>query len=1495
MSKKLTCLSVIAAIALLFSPLQSFAQGNALNKRADAKAMGPVKVDKQQAAKYKLLSERLQFPKVKQNSPFKSAMKAPVRRNAVRRSAGVLTAGEKVFWGDWEYDPLNPNLDLGWYQVDPGFMNPVQLMSFMNLDGGLNYGAAVVDGVLYGCTYYLFWGLFGMFDRVAIDTNTWEVISLDYGDMPDAAIDTATDPTTGLVYGVFFNEAGDGYVLATMDYPTWTRSDIAPLENNFVAIGITSKGVMYGVDALADLYIIDKATAAVTLVGPTGLNFVDATGSYYGMSGDIDPSDDTFFMNAIDASNLNTGLYFIDLETGAATQQGYDTGQIFNLMTPPAAIEGGVPAKPENVTLEVDGSTANAIVKFTVPTTTYDGGELTGEVSYEVTQNGQVLAEGTAQPGDEVVANVVANAEGQQFFTVVLSNAAGKSPLATIGAWIGLDIPSAVTDLEFNLEENVATVSWNAPEAGIHGGYQGDLCYNVYRIVNDDKVKVAEAITETTFTEELEIGSLSVYKYAVEALNANYTGALVYSDGVIEGDAFQVPYSALMTEEGFNFFTTFDGNGDGRTWSYMNNQFYMTYSYDGDNDDWLITPPIYLEAGKSYAFNVNAQKNSEYYFERFEVKMGNAANPEAMTTTIVEPTDLSFTPEDYGSEVIRVEESGNYYFGIHSISDYDQFNTLVNSITVDFGLEPVSPKAVENLTVTPDAKGALKAEVKFTAPTLNIGEEAIEGDVIAKIYRDDEVIAEQTVAPGAEVSYLDEEVPYGAHVYQVVPFVGENRGVKSEKVSVFVGMDVPDAVTVTETLNPAPNRVHLAWTEANKGVNGGIVLPEETYYLVYDLPLDEQGYLMMGEMVDSLFAETSTDFAAATETGEGTLGYWGVMPGNQQAGAGSLSIGSMFIGQPMTLPFFEDYAGQTLAANSLVYFRSSNLDDYTGGLQWAKESSDGDGSCLNFVSTVPESWINMSYGKLNAANGALNPVILFDYKLDNAANNAQVIIDNQKGKRDVIDLPNKGEGWQLGKVDLKEYASEDYIVPYLGVNFVEAGNMLIDNIMMIDQLEYNLVASIEAPEKVEAGQNAKVNVTVLNLGVNAANNYVVRVFADDEELALDGAKFDEIAPLASRSFTANFREDIFTDAKDVKLKVVVEYDLDLDPDDNVDETVISVKTASLAGPENVTASVKDNGVHVAWSVPEVSITEKTEDFEDTDVFVPFSTGGIDATNHYGNLGDWSLYDGNGILVYSFQNYSYPNDRGPLAWQVMNAPMVDPEFAENMGAASGDQYLQSRCTGYEEITETDHWLISPQLPGSEQTISFNVRVITDQYGVETYEVLASSNGISPSDFTVVQSFSADNTEWSNVEVTLPAGTKYFAIRHTSNDIFGLMIDDAKFVTMGGANLKGYKVYVDRILVAGLAEDVTGYVYEQFLTNGAHEIGVSGVMDNGLETKPVTVVVNVNNAPTAIESIIAKGEPFDVFTVDGVAVRRNVTNVAGLKAGVYVVNGQKVVIK
>ena len=1488
MSKKMTCMSVIASAALLLSPMRSLAQNLFEKATSPSKNQQKVQVDSR-------LAKRLHFSREKQNSPFRTAKKN-VMKKSTRLGGGVLQEGERTFWGDWEYDPLNENHNPGIYALDPEFMNPEQIFSFASSGENLQYGSAYVDGKIYGCSSILIWGIFQTYDRVTIDLATGE-LTQDYAETADLALETAKDPNTGIVYGEFLDLSGNGYVLATMDYPTWTRTDIAPLQNTYAALGISSQGQLYGVATDGNLYKIDKSNGVETLVGPTGLTLANAEGGYYGMSGDIDPADDTFFFNGINANTVETGLYYIDLETGAATQKGFDVGEVFGLMSVPAAIAEGAPAKAADLAVVFDGASTEGTLTFTVPTTTAAGEELTGDVNYQVLQNGAILAEGTAAAGANVVSTITSNGLGQQYFTVVLSNAAGKSDVASVGAWIGVDMPNLVQNLTVNIDEqNVATVTWEAPEAGIHGGFQDVLTYDVYRVVNHVPALVAENLTETTFSETIEAGDLALYQYAVVAKNSTYNGPMLTSDGKVLGDAFQVPYEAVLTD--VDFFTVINSNGDNSTWSpYSDGNWYYNYNMDNAGDDWFITPPIYLEAGKSYSINVNMGTNSSYYTERFEVKLGKDATAEAMTIPVVEPTELAtnYAGVDYGTERISVEESGNYYVGIHAISDPDQFYLFLNAISVGFGLVDESPKAAENLTVTADPNGALKATVTFTAPSKNFADEDLEGDLKAQILRDKEVIAEVPYTAGAEVTYVDEPAPHGTHSYQVICYAGEINGQKSNIVSAFIGYDVPVAVNVTKTLNPDANRVHLEWEPATQGVTGGLVDPNETYYLVYSTAV-EGNSLTLTDMVDSLYAETQTDFADATEVGDNDMAYWAVMPGNVQAGTGDATLGSMWVGQPMTMPFFDNFAGNTVGGN-LYYFRSGNTDSYSSGLAFATESSDGDGSCLNFISTVPQSWLNMSYGKLTAANGALNPVIIFDYKLDNVANNAQVIIDNQNDKKIVTDLVSNGTTeWQTAKFDLKEFANERYIVPYIGANFVEAGNMLIDNIMMIDQLEYNLVASISAPAKVEAGQNSKVTVKVRNLGVNAASNYTVRVFADDVELAIDGAQFTDIASLETRTFTANYREDIFSDAKNVKLKAVVEYDLDLDPDDNVAETMVEVKTASTNGPENVSASVKDNGVHVAWSVPEVKITEMTENFEDQEVFEPFSVGGITETNHYGKLGDWSLYDGNGIETYSWQGVSYPNQYQPQAFQVLNVDALGEQFSANYSAASGSQFLISFCPAGDGVyPPADHWLISPMLSGSEQTISFSARAITDQYGAETYEVLASSGSTAPSDFTVVQSFSTTDVEWTNVEVTVPAGTKYFAIRHTSQDIFGLMLDDAKFVTMGGVNLKGYKVYVDRILVAGLAQDINGYVYDEFLTNGAHEIAVSGVLDNGLETKPVTVVVNVNNAPTAIESIIAKGEPFDVFTVDGVAVRRNVTNVNGLKAGVYVVNGQKVVIK
>ena len=46
---------------------------------------------------------------------------------------------------------------------------------------------------------------------------------------------------------------------------------------------------------------------------------------------------------------------------------------------------------------------------------------------------------------------------------------------------------------------------------------------------------------------------------------------------------------------------------------------------------------------------------------------------------------------------------------------------------------------------------------------------------------------------------------------------------------------------------------------------------------------------------------------------------------------------------------------------------------------------------------------------------------------------------------------------------------------------------------------------------------------------------------------------------------------------------------------------------------------------------------------------------------------------------------------------------------------------------------------------------------------------------------------------------------------------------------------------------------------------------------------------------IDGVEVNGQPFDVYSLSGVLVKRGTTSLEGLPSGIYVVNGSKVVIK
>lgn len=194
----------------------------------------------------------------------------------------------------------------------------------------------------------------------------------------------------------------------------------------------------------------------------------------------------------------------------------------------------------------------------------------------------------------------------------------------------------------------------------------------------------------------------------------------------------------------------------------------------------------------------------------------------------------------------------------------------------------------------------------------------------------------------------------------------------------------------------------------------------------------------------------------------------------------------------------------------------------------------------------------------------------------------------------------------------------------------------------------------------------------------------------------------------------------------------------------------------------------------------------TETFDDESVFPAFGLGGITATQHTGAFGEWTLYDGNGMKVYGLTDIEYENKYEPSAWMVFNRAKTNPVHGDGK-SHSGHQCMMSIVPVENHVpATTDHWLISPELSGEAQTITFYARQLTTQYGNEKYEVLASSTNNDPTSFLIVGSTrEITGEDWQEVSVSLPAGAKYFAIRHISYDIFGLMIDDVTYEPKGSS--------------------------------------------------------------------------------------------------------------
>ena len=1070
--------------------------------------------------------------------------------------------------------------------------------------------------------------------------------------------------------------------------------------------------------------------------------------------------------------------------------------------------------------------------------------------------------------------------------------------------------PAAVNNLVVTPTPNKveATIVFEAPSVTIDGNEMTENLTNI-DVLRDGVVieSVADVApgSERTIVDNEEKGlTIGTHKYQVIPYNASGIGAKSDIIEVMVVTAVDVPYTFDFSQAGcLDLMQVIDNNADGKTWQWSaSNNAYCDYSSTLPADDYLVTLPVNLVAGKKYAVSLNANCYSASYAERLEVVIGKEATAAALTTTVLPAIEMTTnSADDYEAE-FTVAESGQYYLAVHAISDANMWYPIVNKLTIEAGAEPTAPGAPA-IEVLPTAEGDLSATIKVTAPTVAAdGESALEGDITIEVYANGEVIETKTnVTPGATIRILHEPATAGNITYQAIPYNASGKGQKSEKVTVFVGTDQLGNAENFAVAASTATTVDFTW-DAVQGVNGGYVDASKVTYSIYTLAIETDPnwgfqYLVADQKLAEVTGETAATVNFPVDEGALQYQYFGisVKDDNTEESDPAASYTSLVVGEPEALPIEEGFADKS-------FHYAWNYSD-NAGLLVSDDATDGDGVALNIVSYVADTDQALWLEKINLKSAA-NPTLIFDVK--SADITSVDIIGSVDGAAfSVIASQPISSEYTTVKVPLASIVGERYTKLGISAHFANAtvvdpwygtieemGSVLaIDNIKVLDLYQYDMSIAVAAPASVQAGQAATIKATVKNEGENAVNGYTVIIKAGDEEL-LNATVNEVLQPFTTNEVEAQLETTIFDEAADVTITATVVYENDLNPDNDNAEAIISIKESTASQPEGLTGSQTDAGIELSWTAPSNGTASYTEQVEDYD---EFDAGGLNADVHTGKIGEWTVYDGNGTYGYGFNGLEVPNLGGQNAWLVM-APastQLAQDLSSNYGAHSGAQYFISTCVAEPEGNPdaTNHWLISPELPGVAQTISFFARTITAQYGQESFEVLASSTDTNPASFTSVQTFSTDAVEWTEFTAELPAGTKYFAIRHTSTDIFGIMVDDITYL-VGGGEVASYNIYVDGVLVATVTGDVTTYVVDPAtIDSGDHDFSVSAVYTNGSESKPVTITVSV---ATAIEQIAADGKPVDVYSLDGKLVRQQAKSLNGLK-GVYVINGKAVIVK
>ncbi len=166
-----------------------------------------------------------------------------------------------------------------------------------------------------------------------------------------------------------------------------------------------------------------------------------------------------------------------------------------------------------------------------------------------------------------------------------------------------------------------------------------------------------------------------------------------------------------------------------------------------------------------------------------------------------------------------------------------------------------------------------------------------------------------------------------------------------------------------------------------------------------------------------------------------------------------------------------------------------------------------------------------------------------------------------------------------------------------------------------------------------------------------------------------------------------------------------------------------------------------------------------------------------------DLRPWSQYDGDGMTTWGVDSFTFPNQYYVGSFIAFNPNTTTPAAGSGWAPHGGSKYAAAFDANG---AANNDWLITPpiQSPGALK-FGFWARSVTDNYGLERFNVLMSTTDKNPASFTLLNEdgYIEAPVAWTKYEysVNVPANQIfYLAIQCVSDDAFAFFVDDVEIV-------------------------------------------------------------------------------------------------------------------